>query len=374
MELAFTDREAIMDLIEGLICLLWKDIRGTVLERPFLKMDYHTAMSFYGSDKPDLRKEWTIQDGAHWIPDWKVAPGNVLDLLHIKGSEAAYIMSDKPGSEGAENCLAQALTQIYEESFPHYGHKVKPGDLKVGYFKNQSDLEPGVTISEEWTKALLLQGKFEQGDLIIAHERRVELRGGHTVLGRLRALLIKNFPKPMPSEKFLWVHSFPLFTPDESWSPSVSSVERYSSTHHPFTAPLEEDRAGLFLGRVHPLHVRGQNYDLVFNGTELGGGSIRIHSPSEQSQIFSRFLGLSEDKIHKDFGHLLEALGSGCPPHGGLALGLDRLVAWLCRTTKIRDVMAFPKLSGTDPLVQCPNQVDERQLKEYHLHVLEKKS
>jgi len=166
------------------------------------------------------------------------------------------------------------------------------------------------------------------------------------------------------------VTDFPLFSPDlhEAADPGQGGVAGIRSTHHPFTAPQVEDLKYL---ANEPLKVKGQHYDLVVNGVELGGGSVRIHDADLQHHILKEILKLPDRRV-KEFDHLLEALASGCPPHAGIALGLDRMIALLAGTNSIRDVIAFPKTaSGADVLVASPSTVDERVLKEYHLSVID---
>lgn len=163
--------------------------------------------------------------------------------------------------------------------------------------------------------------------------------------------------------KFLWVESFPLFTPDEA------GLRTWQSTHHPFTAPFDEDIP--MLG-MQPEKVRGQHYDLVLNGMEIGGGSIRIHSPVMQTFILEKVLQLEKHEYQR-FDHLIDALGGGCPPHGGIALGFDRLMAILCQASSIRDVIAFPKAAGgKDFVVNSPSEVTTAQLDEYGLKLADK--
>lgn len=158
--------------------------------------------------------------------------------------------------------------------------------------------------------------------------------------------------------KFLWIESFPLFTPDEA------GIRTWQSTHHPFTAPFDED---IPLLATEPEKVRGQHYDLVLNGMEIGGGSIRIHSPVMQTFILEKVLQLERHEYQR-FDHLIDALGGGCPPHGGIALGFDRLMAILCQSSSIRDVIAFPKAAGgKDYVVNSPSEVTTAQLNEYGL-------
>lgn len=207
---------------------------------------------------------------------------------------------------------------------------------------------------------------IEQGDLVYLHQRPAYLYGGNTPLGKVRLSMSKllqevNILHIDPSDyKFLWVESFPLFTPDEA------GIRTWQATHHPFTAPFPEDLALL---ESDPAKVRGQHYDLVLNGMEIGGGSIRIHYPEMQRFIFEKVLELQPYEYQR-FNHLLEALAGGCPPHGGIALGFDRLMSIICGTPSIRDVIAFPKAGGgKDLVVNSPSQITTAQLAEYGLEL-----
>jgi aspartyl-tRNA synthetase len=207
---------------------------------------------------------------------------------------------------------------------------------------------------------------IEQSDLVLVHKRAKYLYGGNTTMGRIR-LHVSNLMQQKgllqldkEKYKFLWVESFPLFTPDEQ------GIRTWQATHHPFTAPFDED---IPLLTSEPEKVRGQHYDLVLNGMEIGGGSIRIHSPVMQTFILEKVLQLQKFE-YKRFDHLIDALGGGCPPHGGIALGFDRLMAILTESTSIRDVIAFPKAAGgKDFVVNSPSEVTTAQLNEYGLQL-----
>lgn len=207
---------------------------------------------------------------------------------------------------------------------------------------------------------------IEQGDMVLIHKRAKYLYGGNTTMGRIR-LHVSNLMQQKgllvldkEKYKFLWVESFPLFTPDEQ------GLRTWQSTHHPFTAPFNED---IPLLASRPEKVRGQHYDLVLNGMEIGGGSIRIHSPVMQTFILEKVLQLQKYE-YKRFDHLIDALGGGCPPHGGIALGFDRLMSILTESTSIRDVIAFPKAAGgKDFVVDSPSEVTSAQLDAYGLQL-----
>lgn len=216
--------------------------------------------------------------------------------------------------------------------------------------------------SEEEKQALQQRLAIEDGDLILfAADAWL---AACEVLGRIRLqcaeLLQQRGRLSLNPDRFdfLWVTDFPLLSFDKE-------MNRWYSSHHPFTAPVEEDVALL---ESDPKAVRGQHYDLVVNGVELGGGSIRIHQPAVQRTIFEKVLQIPEDLIQARFGYMLDAFRFGCPPHGGIALGFDRLIAMLCHTLSIRDVIAFPKTAkGTCLMTESPGSVDARQMRDLHI-------
>jgi aspartyl-tRNA synthetase len=219
--------------------------------------------------------------------------------------------------------------------------------------------------SEAEKAALAAQLGIEDGDMVFFAAASWEK--ACAILGRIRLeaaqLLVKRGKMTIRHDdwKFLWVVEFPLMTYDEE-------AKRYLATHHPFTAPVPED---LHLLATEPNKVRGQHYDLVLNGMELGGGSIRIHQPAVQEMVFKDVLKIPADVVESRFGYMLKAFTYGAPPHGGIAFGLDRICALLCGTTSIRDVIAFPKTQkGQDLMAQSPTPVTDKQLKELHIAVV----
>lgn len=213
--------------------------------------------------------------------------------------------------------------------------------------------------------------KLQDGDLVVLQARKDEpLSGGFTPLGRLRLALHRAavgmdlIPAPTGFE-FLWVVDFPLFSPSTDSEPGQGGAAGFSSTHHPFTSPKTAQDVELLA--TEPLKVIGEHYDIVLNGVELGGGSRRIHSAPMQEYILREVLKMSEERLG-DFKHLIDVLRMGCPPHAGIALGFDRLVAVMLEKDSIRDVIAFPKGGrGEDAMVRSPNKLTAKQLKTYHL-------
>ncbi|KAI8976559.1 tRNA synthetases class II-domain-containing protein [Pilobolus umbonatus] len=339
LEMSFIKIEDIQSIIEGMVTRIWDQVLGYSIPS-FPHMTYQEAMSRYGSDKPDTRFDMFIQN---------VAPPTASHALDCMVVKQGSVIS------GGELKTMQKLLAI-EEDF--------------GYIKiNENNLHqwPSKMAVARHESLQLNHLDIQQGDLVLVHKRPNYLYGGNTTMGRVRLHLSqllqeKNVLKLSKDYQFLWVESFPLFTPDEQ------GIRTWQSTHHPFTAPYDED---IPLLATEPEKVRGQHYDLVLNGMEIGGGSIRIHSPAMQTFILEKVLQL-EKYEYKRFDHLIEALAGGCPPHGGIALGFDRLLAILCQSPSIRDVIAFPKAAGgKDFVVNSPSEVTKAQLDEYYLQLKE---
>ncbi|KAJ3349962.1 hypothetical protein HDU83_000171 [Entophlyctis luteolus] len=368
LEMAFVKQGDVMDVVEMMIVRVWKDILNTDIPSPFRVMTYHDAMSKYGSDKPDTRYDFEITD--------------VSKFFGITGSDSGMVEAlviPGGGSALSSKAVDSILKTIQQESFPHYGGTVKVGRdlvaLKVTE-KHVSDWADKMLGLPRASGGLYSELRANAGDLVFLHKRRqVGYFGGHTVLGRVRLAAAKSLidagklALPRDQWNFLWIVDFPLFTPvpgpiGDADSTSANLLE---STHHPFTAPVERDAELLF---THPEQCRAQHYDIVLNGQEIGGGSIRIHNAQTQRHVFERVLGMTDARIQRDFGHLLEMLQHGCPPHGGLAIGFDRFVAILCGAASIRDVIAFPKLRGGDLFAGSPSDVADHVLAAYHVKKL----
>src|SRR5215216_6126890 len=350
VEASFVTREDIYALFEGMLKKLWKDVLGTDIPTPFPRMAFVDAMNRYGVDKPDVRFPLelvdfsdTFKNSAFKVFQATVAGGGVIKALNAKGLADISQGELKSFEEIAKSLGAKGLAFI----------KIEGGEWKSPIVKFFSETEKA-----ELTAKL----GIGEGDIIFFAAAPWEK--ACAILGRLRlesaTLLQKRGKLTIRHDdwKFLWVIDFPLMSHDPV-------EDRYVATHHPFTAPVPEDTPFL---DSNPKAVRGQHYDVVLNGMELGGGSIRIHQPALQKKVFEDVLKIPADVVESRFGYMLKAFTFGAPPHGGIAFGLDRMVALLCGTTSIRDVIAFPKTQkGQDLMAQSPTAVTAKQLKELHI-------
>ncbi|GAW92692.1 aspartate--tRNA ligase [Calderihabitans maritimus] len=344
MEMSFVDREDILSLTEELMAYVFWETLGIKLEIPFPRLTYQEAMERFGSDKPDVRFGLELTDVSDLMQDveFKV----FADVIR-KGGQVKGI--------NAKGCASYSRKDIDDltKFVAVYGAKglawmaIREDGIKSPIAK---------FFKEEQLVAIRERMAGEPGDLLLFVADRPAVVAD--ALGHLRLELAKRLQLVDPEElKFVWVIDFPLLEYDEK-------EKRYVAIHHPFTSPVEEDVERL---EAEPEKIRAQAYDLVLNGTELGGGSIRIHRRDIQERLF-RVLGLSEEEVHEKFGFMLEAFEYGTPPHGGIAFGLDRLVMLMARKESIRDVIAFPKTqSATDLMTQAPSPVSPRQLKELHI-------
>jgi aspartyl-tRNA synthetase len=354
VEASFVTREDIYALFEGMLKKVWKDVLGTDIPTPIPRMSYDDAMNRYGVDKPDVRFAMELVDftetfrtSALKVFQGTVASGGAIKAVNAKGLADLTQGELKSLEDTAKSLGAKGLAFI----------KVEGGEWKSPIVKFFSEVE----------KATLTQQLgIAEGDMVFFAAAPWEK--ACAILGRIRldaaSLLQKRGKLTLRPDdwKFLWVIDFPLMSYDEARG-------GYAATHHPFTAPVLEDAAFL---DTDPKKVRGQHYDLVLNGMELGGGSIRIHQPALQKKIFEDVLKIPADVVESRFGYMLKAFTFGAPPHGGIAFGLDRMVALLCGTTSIRDVIAFPKTQkGQDLMAQSPTPVTAKQLKELHIAIVQ---
>jgi aspartyl-tRNA synthetase len=350
LEMSFIEREDIYHLIEELLKCVWKTALNIDIPTPFPRLSYADAMNRYGIDKPDARFAMELVDftddfrsSSFKVFSGAVANGGVVKALNAKGMADATQGQIETMTEYAKSFGAKGLAFI----------KVENGEWKSPIVKFFSSAE-----KEALTRKLAI----EEGDLILFAAD--QWLNACEILGRIRlycadVLKIKGKLNIPPDQfKFLWVVDFPLLSFDKEQN-------RWYSSHHPFTAPVTED---IPLLKSDPKKVRGQHYDIVVNGTELGGGSIRIHQPQVQKTIFEDVLQIPSEMVQARFGYMLEAFRYGAPPHGGIALGFDRLIAILCGTASIRDVIAFPKTAkATDLMTESPAAVEPKQLRDLHI-------
>ena len=352
IEASFIERKDIYTLIEGMLKQLWKEILDIEIPTPFLRMTYKEAMNRFGSDKPDMRFGFELKDFSDTFKNSSfkvfqsvIKGGGVVKAINIKGLADVTQGELKSLEDIAKSLGAKGLAFI----------KVEGGEWKSPILKFFSDDE----------KEALREGlEMEEGDIVFFAAS--EWDTACTILGRIRLDSVPLLKKRGKLEidandyRFLWVVDFPLMLRDEE-------TGKYAAAHHPFTAPLDEDVALL---ETDPKSVRSKAYDCVLNGNEIGGGSIRIHEMTTQKKIFENVLAIPEDIVETRFGYMLEAFKYGAPPHGGIALGLDRLITILAGKEVIRDVIAFPKTQkGQDLMAKCPGPVEAKQLRDLRINL-----
>ncbi len=347
IEMSFVDQEDVMDLTERLVASVFKEVKGIDIKLPLMKMKYDDAMDKYGSDKPDLRFEMPI-----------------CNITEIFKNTSFSVFKNVIDEGGIINCLVvkDAASQYSRKGLDQLTEFVKTYKASgLAYLKFEDEVSGSIAkvVSEEELNKLKEMLKIEKNDLllIVADKKYSIVK---TSLGALRCKLGRDLGLIKKDDyKLLWVVEFPSFEYSEEEG-------RYVACHHPFTAPLDSDVDKLISDKEH---CYSKAYDIVINGYEAGGGSIRIHKEEVQEKMF-RALELSEEDIKNKFGFFVEALKYGTPPHGGLALGLDRLTMLLSGTDNIREVIAFPKTASASCLMsECPNTVSDKQLDELGIKV-----
>ena len=342
LETSFLTEQEIQDITEGLIARVMKETKGIEVTLPFPRMKYDDAMALYGSDKPDTRFEMLLQDLTDLVKgvDFKVfSEAPAAKAIVVKGAADNYSRKDiDKMTEIAKQYGAKGLAWV----------KVVDGELNGPVAKFLTGIQADLTL------ALGLEDK----DLVLFVADTLEV--ANATLGALRGRIAKELGLiDQDKFNFLWVVDWPMF----EWSEEEG---RYMSAHHPFTLPQAETAHEL---EGELANVRAIAYDIVLNGYELGGGSLRINQKELQERMF-KALGFSAEEANDQFGFLLEAMDYGFPPHGGLAIGLDRFVMLLAGEENIREVIAFPKNNkATDPMTQAPSTVDIKQLEELNLQV-----
>ncbi len=347
LELSFVNMEEILEINEGFLKQLFKDTKGITLETPFLRLTYKEAMDRFGSDKPDLRFGFELKNLSDILENCEFSVFS--DVIKRGGSVRAINVKG-----GAASITRKEIDKLLEF--------VKIYRAKgLAWIRLHDETTSSFTkfLSESETSGIMERMGAEKGDVIFVIADKDEIV--FDALGALRCECAGRLGLLNKEDyKFLWVTEFPLLEYDET-------DKRYYAKHHPFTSPMEED---IHLLDTEPGKVRAKAYDIVLNGTEVGGGSMRIYQNELQSKMFA-MLGFTQEQAEAQFGFLLEAFKYGAPPHAGLAYGLDRLAMLLVGEDSIRDVIAFPKVQNASELMSnCPSDVSEKQLKELGIKIV----
>jgi len=373
LEMSFITTRDIYRLIEGILKKLWKNILNVDIPTPFPHMKYKDALERFGSDKPDTRfgMEFSNLTDAFKKEDCGIAPiNNAMKekdglLYAFKASNAAKAFSKDAISTLQSDAMQKSKGTIYANKYPFpKSFADKLTDTQKKQLEEELKLEDGdfvvIGFGSNWSQTLNALGRAR----LIA-KKHLEEKG-----------LLHVDPHQY---NFMWVVDFPLFETEEGGQAGLDTAQGLSSMHHPFTSPHPDDMKYIIdpetgkhtLNYEDIIKIRGLHYDVVLNGVELGGGSIRIYNSDLQKHVLQNVLQLGEQRTQERFQHLLDALSYGAPPHGGIALGFDRLIAMLCHSDNIRRVLAFPKTAtGNEPLSQAPSEVDDQQLKDLHLKIV----
>lgn len=346
LEMSFVNTDDVINVNEGYLKRLFKEVMNVDIELPILRMPYPEAMNRFGSDKPDLRFGYelcdiskVVKNSGFAVFDGALADDGTVRCIKIDGGAKCSRKEIDSLVEYVKNYRAKGLA---------WAKISETGEIGASFAK---------FVTPEMMTAIFECAGASNGDLVlIVADSNEDL--AINALGNLRCEVARRL-KAIPENvyKLVWITEFPMF----EFGDDDDGNQRLYAKHHPFTAPVDED---ISLFETNPIAMRAKAYDIVLNGTELGGGSIRIHKSEIQQKMFAA-LGFTKEDTQERFGHMIEAFKYGAPPHGGLAYGLDRIVMWLAGTENIRDVIAFPKVqNASDLMMNCPASVDEKQLKE----------
>ena len=347
VEMSFVDEENVYDVIERLLQKVWKDTLNMDIQIPFVRMNYDDAMNNYGSDKPDTRFEMLLQDFSNWA--------SMLDFVVFKNQlENNGFVKGLVVKNAANKYSRKEIDRLTDYSKKYHAS----GLAWLKYENNSFAGSIAKFLTEEASNKLVEEYKVENNDLLLFVSDKLDVC--NFALGALRLQLAKEL-QLIDEDKFnfLWVVNWPLFEYNEE-------EERYVAAHHPFTSPKEGHEELLL---TDPGSCRAKAYDIVLNGYELGGGSIRIHNQETQAKMF-KAIGLSDEEVRNQFSFFVDALKYGTPPHGGLAIGLDRLVMLITKNNNLREVIAFPKAASAKcPMSDAPTPVSSKQLDELKINI-----
>lgn len=349
LEMSFVEADDVMDVTERLIAKIFNDILGVKVELPLKRMTWREAMDRFGSDKPDIRFGMELKDVSDIVKDMDFVVFN--GPANTEGQSVRAINATGFGDMPRKQIDALVdFAKGYEAKGLAYIQIQPSGDIKCSFSK---------FLSEDKLNELIAALDGKPGDLLLFAADRDKIV--FNVLGALRLELADRAGlRKQDDYKFIWVTEFPQF----EWS---DEEERFIAMHHPFTMPFDEDVDNLLGDKAN---VRAKAYDIVLNGIELGGGSVRIHQSDVQEKMFNA-LGISTEEANEKFGFLLDAFKYGVPPHAGLAIGLDRLIMLMSGSESIRDVIAFPKVKDASCLLtDAPNVVDSKQLDDLHINII----
>lgn len=347
VEMSFIDEEDVYEVLEGLLKRVWKEVLNQEIQTPFMRMEYDDAMNHYGSDKPDTRFEMLLQNMTEWAKkvEFGVFQNQILLGNVVKGIIVHHVATKYSRKEIDRLTLVAKKYHASGLAWLKYENHLLTGSIAK-------------FLTEENQKEFIETYQLQNDDLILIVSDTLDVC--NFALGALRLQVAKEM-NLIDNDKFnfLWVVNWPLFEYSEDEG-------RFVAAHHPFTSPKDGDEVYLL---TDPARCRAKAYDIVLNGYELGGGSIRIHNQEIQAKMFQA-IGLSDEEVRQQFSFFVDALKYGTPPHGGFAIGLDRLAMLLTKNNNLREVIAFPKAASAKcPMSDAPTPVSEKQLNELHLKI-----